>query len=506
LNDALTFARQILDWRFLTVLGTLLLVGLKAPVRFLAPFRSVRFNIGLFAVIAFASAIGTFLPQNKPAAESFGKVVGWFGPSWGPKVGDLFDTLGFFNIYHTWWFGGLFALMAFDVIACNLRRLPALPYGPVADKEMTPADLLARADQRAAFVSPKNVGETEAALLTWLQSKRMAVKTGGVRLSGAAAGGQILFAAKHRIQRWGDFILHVSIVAVLAGGLLGALLGFEEELPLFEGKTLTLKHRPYNVTLHDFDIEYYRTTGAPSLFASDLEVTENGRVLARKRIIVNDPLDLHGVRFYQASWGMAYEFRAAKLVVAGRIVELKPGVVTPLDGAPFSLRANIFYPTFGLDARGDATNVNFEGHNPALQIDFLEKGEIKGRIWLLKKRPDLAFRITDGAHVARMPPPPLRLLDVDPILFSGVKVGYDPGAKVFWFGAVTLLTGLCLHFYWHQRRLRFVVTPRGAGADVAVGVWTSRAAADFQAEFQAWVAEMKIAVGANADVVKGASR
>ena len=68
--------------------------------------------------------------------------------------------------------------------------------------------------------------------------------------------------------------------------------------------------------LKKFDIEYYASTGAPSLYASDLVVKEGDKVVGQKRVIVNDPLDIHRVRFYQASWGMTEDFRSAKLFLA----------------------------------------------------------------------------------------------------------------------------------------------------------------------------------------------
>ena len=50
-----------------------------------------------------------------------------------------------------------------------------------------------------------------------------------------------------------------------------------------------MKNRPLDVTLTNFDIEYYKGTGSPSVYASNLVVQENGKEIARKRIVVNDP-------------------------------------------------------------------------------------------------------------------------------------------------------------------------------------------------------------------------
>ena len=224
-------------------------------------------------------------------------------------------------------------------------------------------------------------------------------------------------------------------------------------------------------------------------------MSENHRVIAKKRVIVNDPLDIHRVRFYQASWGMTEDFRSAKIAVAGREIDVKQGEIRPIEGTPFSLRANHFFPTFDIDPAGRPTSRDYEGRNPALQVDFLRGDKIEGRVWLLKQNPHVAFGMKDG-RVFRTAPPPFRFLDIDPILFSGIQVGYDPGAPIFWFGAIVLLIGLSGHFYLHQRRLRLLVVPNGEGSRVFVGGWNSRAPQDFQAEFTSWVAGLSTAIAA----------
>ncbi|MBI4347110.1 MAG: cytochrome c biogenesis protein ResB [Elusimicrobia bacterium] len=89
---------------------------------YLRLFRSVRFNIFLFVVIAVASAVGTLLPQVSETPE---KVEQWMlaHPAWG----KLFEGLGLFHLYESWWYLALLALMAFDIIVCKLASAPPDP-------------------------------------------------------------------------------------------------------------------------------------------------------------------------------------------------------------------------------------------------------------------------------------------------------------------------------------------------------------------------------------------
>jgi cytochrome c biogenesis protein len=446
--DILLVLTHLFSWKFFSILAALIALGLALPERHTRLFRSVRFNIYLFTAIAIASSVGTFLPTEQAAKE----------------------------IYHAWWFCGMLALMAFDVVACKLRGIPGQP----AKAERW----LASSKMRSEFVTALAPAEALTRVRAFFSSKNLQAE------SVPRDDRSVVQVGWHRIQRWGDFILHVSIVVALAGALMGAIYGFEEMLPIEEGATLHMKNRPLDVTLTKFDVEYYKGTGAPSLYASDLRVEKDGKELARKRIVVNDPLDIKRLRFYQASWGMTTNFRSATLHVAGQNLVLKQNEIVPIPGTELAVRGNEFLPSFNLDPAGRATTTDYEGKNPALQIDFLVKNAVKARVWLQKDNPHEAFQI-QADRLVPAAPPPFFLVDVDPVLFSGIQAGFDPGAPLFWFGSIWLLVGLCMHFYLHQRRLRVELVPFEGRTRVTIIGWNSRIPADFDRDFRSWAGQIK---------------
>lgn len=456
MKDLLLVFQYLLNWKFLAALILLLTLGWRLPPSFTKPFRSVRFNVWLFLLIAAVSAFGTFFPQ--------------------------------YDLYHSWWFAGLLVLMAFDVVVCKLRTWPGSGTRHAAKISVDPDTWLSKMRHRAEIESSHPVVQTGDKVREWLRRKKLAWSEERADMEKK----NILFftASRHTIQKWGDFILHVSIVVVLAGNLMGAMFGFEESLPVEEGGRLRMSNRPYEVALDNFDIEYYRSTGAPSLYASDLSVYENGHKIAQKRIVVNDPLDIGRVRFYQASWGMTTKFRSVRLRLASREFTVLPNEILDIPGTPLSVRVNRFLPTFAIDSQGKAVTADYQGNNPAVQIDFLEKGKVRVSLWILRNRPEQAFQIGPNG-LSRTSPPPFQLLSVDPVLFSGIQVGYDPGAPLFWFGALWLLAGLGMHFYLHQRRLRIVVERTGHHAKIRLGGWNSRTTEDFNREFMNWTSELE---------------
>jgi cytochrome c biogenesis protein len=386
------------------------------------------------------------------------------------------------------------ALMAFDVVVCKLKVGPSAPLGETRERRFEDEnDLIHQvkiAPLKTLIESPMNSTLVVRATRDWLLKEGLRFKEVFHSLKAENRAGTLFIAGRHGFQRWGDFFLHISIVVILAGSLLGAMFGFEEILPIAEGETVQMKNRPYEVTLDDFDIEYYRSTGAPSLYASKITVKEKGAVIGRKRIIVNDPLDIDRVRFYQASWGMTTEFRSATLVLAGREFHLGPKHIVQIPGTTLSVRANQFLPSFDINELGQPVTMDYQGVNPAVQMDFFKDNRLQVRLWLLKRNPEMSLRFREG-RLEKTSPPPFRLMEVDPVLFSGIQVGYDPGAPVFWLGSITLLIGLGVHFYFHQRRIKILILPDKTRSMIWVGGWNSRTPEDFQNEFKKWTSDLK---------------
>jgi cytochrome c biogenesis protein len=75
---------------------------------------------------------------------------------------------------------------------------------------------------------------------------------------------------------------------------------------------------------------------------------------------------------------------------------------------------------------------------------------------------------------------------VDPILFSGVQVSYDPGYPVIFTGVILMLFGLGALFYLHQRRVMVFIRPhtKDSEARVDVGGWSSRGEKEYAREFK----------------------
>jgi len=472
----------------------------------LALFRSIRFNLLLFALILSASALGTFVPQLGEAPQK----VDAFAASH-PFWARAFEWLGLFDLYHAPWFIALLALMAFDVAACKLYNAP-----PDADLGL-PREMVENEEDRVEALSGKPYRATFAARgSTSLTTGAEDLLDGAARiLRGRGYSAAVLpgaaphvLGSRQRLQRWGSYFAHIGLVVLLAGTLLKALFGFEEMLPVMEGGSKVMKHRPWEVHVDKFDVQYYAGTATPKRFSSDIRVydktgttnaLEEGELLAEKRILVNEPVSLPGahglgmVRLYQASWGATGMVRSATLAVGDKTLEIPMGAKVRLPGTAIEVSADVMMPDFTVSAENRAETLSLEPVNPAVKVTFYKDGQPTAPLWLVQNFPEAVFVEDEKGILHQGPRPPFRLAAVDPMLFSGLQIAYDPGIPVLYGGFAMFMAGLCALFYMHRRKV-WVWVVEGAPPRLVVGGWSSRRDA-FHGEFTELVGALRAELG-----------
>ena len=93
---------------------------------------SVKLAVVLLIILAIVSVIGTLIAQNE-APEQYLR-------EYSQATVNLFETLGFFDMYHTWWFVFLLFLLTANLTVCTLDRFPhtwkviTAPLKPLGDE------------------------------------------------------------------------------------------------------------------------------------------------------------------------------------------------------------------------------------------------------------------------------------------------------------------------------------------------------------------------------------
>ncbi|MEI2417152.1 cytochrome c biogenesis protein ResB [Orrella sp. JC864] len=341
---------------------------------------SMRFAVSLLMFICVASVIGTVLAQNRPASN----YIDQFGPFWF----ELFDKFSIWHVYNSWWFLLIMAFLVVSTSVCLMRNTPKMLQDARSFREYVRASSLRAFPHRAQADTGLDVPAT-------VQRLRQLLARQGYAVRERRDGDSVMLAAKRGSgNRLGYIFAHASIVIICVGGLFDSelpvrmqvWLGGKQPLtenmliadvpasgrlsadnPSFRANVLVpeqgrisnavvlvgdgalVQPLPFTLTLKKFIVDYY-STGMPSRFASEVQVTdpEDGRTFDAT-IEVNEPLRYKGVTVYQSS----FDDGGSRVVLTGR----------PLSGPrDFS---------FEVDGKvGQSSPVSLGDTGQALQLDI----------------------------------------------------------------------------------------------------------------------------------------
>ena len=294
---------------------------------------SMRFAISLLTIISIASVIGTVLKQNEPMPN----YVNQFGPFWF----EIFDKLGLYNVYSSWWFLVILVVLIVSTALCVVRNTPKMLRDMRSWRENVRVESLRNFHHKADWQAP--LARAELAEQSALRLRHAGYATRIVEKDGAV----LVSAKKGAGNKFGYIFAHTSIIVILLGGMLDSELpvrvqqwffgktpftgsGVIAEIPaqhrlstsnpsfrgntaIAEGQTshtailnqpsgVLVQELPFGIELKKFHIEFY-STGMPKLFASDVVVhdLENGHKF-ESTIKVNHPLIYKGIAVYQSSF------------------------------------------------------------------------------------------------------------------------------------------------------------------------------------------------------------
>jgi len=398
-------------------------------------FCSLKLTLSLLISLALTSIIGTVLPQGQLPPEYVAQISQ-------TKL-QLYSRLGFFDMYHSWWFITLLYIFSLNLISCSIKRLPHV------FKFVTEPTLVLPDSMRNSF-------------------KKEITFSGGIdkgreRLSeflGAAFAPPVatehngefyLFAQKNAWCRLGVYVVHFSILVIFVGAIIGSLSGYKGFVNIVEGTSVNAFERQngqqmplgFEVLCEKFNVDKY-ANGAPKEFRSILTILENGRPVpgySQVKVIVNDPLTYKGITFYQSSYGQANEpsgfFFTVRQRDSGKTEQilLRPGIETALpDGSSVAIVNLTDNPEEGMAA---VLGVRVKGEAPKyfkVLKNFPTMDEMRGDNLVF------TFNGTDAKQ------------------YTGLQVAKDPGVWVVWLGCTLMVIGIGVAFFMSHKRVWVVVS------------------------------------------------
>ncbi len=253
---------------------------------------SIRLTVFLLLILAAVAVIGTVLPQDQPA----GYYVSSFGKTWGA----IFSRAGLTTIYFSIWFLAPISLLALNILACLVHGLPQ-----ALRRSLRPLTFEAALGlpERDKLKWPK--GSDPRGLVAGILRREL-----GRTRHQALTDQDVYFHEKGRFRPLGPYLVHIALLCILIGGLIGKFWGIEGTLPVLQGETAeafrvgnTQVPLNFQVRLDRFQVLYYADSPMPKEFRSDLTFLKDGKEEMKAVCRVNDPVSFGGLTFYQASYG-----------------------------------------------------------------------------------------------------------------------------------------------------------------------------------------------------------
>ncbi|MGM0899944.1 MAG: cytochrome c biogenesis protein ResB [Bacillota bacterium] len=432
-------------------------------------FSSVKVGVWLIVITLLASIFGTilpqvmYIPQNIPAIQHYENEYGWFG--------RLYYELGFHDLYSSWWYLLLIALIGVSLVICSLDRVIPLYRALNNQRVARHEGFLKRQRLYGISEAPQNQ-EMVATLIENMKSKRYKIRE---------ENGNIL-AEKNRFARWGPYINHIGLIIFLLGGMLRFVPGMyvDETLWLREGETKTIPATDgqYYLENNQFIVELYdkekdgevfgqaldRAGGVVKTYQANVTLYEKqGESVPGEQpelekvrdaeIRVNEPLKIDGLALYQVDYKLN-ELHKMTFTLQSKETEEEFGEIQ-IDlnnpekqydlGDGYSVEVKSYFPDFEFNEDGEPSTKSRVPNNPAFVFEMTAPDKPEGEVSFVAIQETIeplgdneykmAFKAVETKNV------------------SGLTVRKDSTLWFLGLGGIIFMIGVAQGSYWNHRRI-----------------------------------------------------
>ncbi|WP_250506702.1 cytochrome c biogenesis protein ResB [Bowdeniella massiliensis] len=397
-------------------------------------------TVGLLLILAMAvvTLLGTIITQAPGSTLATAEGAEHFLTEMRPRYGgwtSILYHLGFFNIYTSWLFLIITALLAISIIACTVHRIPQLWQRATRPRTHVSGAFFTHARYRAELPAEGDAASVLAAL-----DEAAAAK--GLRVVADEKDPHARYLDKNRWGPFGTVAAHASFVIILAAFAISSLAGIDEQLTVPVGSSVPVGHDSGLTLAAESFTESFYDDGSPSDYVSHLRVLDGDAVVAEQDVRVNSPLKYGGFSFHQAFYGIAADLRIVdedgseiyagsvplrftsedKMNSIGRIDLPEAGidviVVTPASGRadspiPAGTAVIEMYPT---------------GQTQPLDVKPVTQGQeaaVAGKTVTFERERQ----------------------------YTGINLRQDPGTWWMWIGSILLVGGSLMTFGMRHRRI-----------------------------------------------------
>jgi cytochrome c biogenesis protein len=430
-------------------------------------FSSVKVGVWLIVITLVASAAGTILPQEMyipptmPAEEYYEDQYGWFG--------KLYFVLGFNNLYSSWWYLILIAMIGISLVICSLDRVVPLYKALKAQRVTRHEGFLKR--QRLFGISENGDQQDLASVKERLKSKRYHVRE---------ENGDLL-AEKGRFSRWGPYVNHVGLIIFLIGGMLRFVPGMyiDKVLWLREGETKVVPETDgqYYVANDKFILENYDKekdkTFEAAIDRAGMVVKnyQTNAVLYKRvgpaipgekpelekvkehKIKVNQPLKFESFALYQVDYKLdelnTMSFSLTNKATGNTFGDIKINLYDPNPkydlGNGYAVEVLSFFPDFEFGSDGEPTTKSRIPNNPAFVFKMISPEVPKGETSFVAIQQTIE-PLGDNQYK-------MAFKGVETKNVTALTVRKDLTIWIIILGGILFMIGVIQGAYWNHRRI-----------------------------------------------------
>jgi cytochrome c biogenesis protein len=441
--------------------------------RLLNLLSSVRFGVTMLILLAIASMIGMLIMQS--SVDGFDKYFVNLTPS--QKL--LGGWLGFFDIYHSWYFNALLLILSLNIVLASIERFP----GAWVYIKRPKLDVVAAWLRKQPVNSTVEMrAESRAALTERIASASRSV---GFKPIVTEKGTRtFILAQRGTWNRLGAYAVHVALLTIFFGGFMTAQFGrtgsmwlkpgaasgemSETVFKIEDGKTFRLDQSkaalPFQVVCTDIRQELIRKDGpitADNTIDWLTEIKIKDETGEHKALVhMNRPYDYRGYRFFQASFQNFGSARNIKLRLTPEAGGAPLEVAIPRDGStelPDGTRIDFadFQPDFQMEG-SNVGSQSGEYNNPAAILNVTTPAGERSRAFAF------AQELPSGAPIGRAAAGyKFRLADYEKVPEAHMlSIQRDPGTTIFYVGSGLLFITLSAVFFFSHQRVWAIIEER----------------------------------------------
>ena len=432
---------------------------------FLILFSNVLFAVSLFAVWGLFTLIGVVVDQGKDAS--------FYWENYTPILARIVLRLHLDNIYHSPAYIAIIGLILTSLTVATFRRVIPARLPPLRAVKIEHIPLHASFDVQGDEADVRERIARFFAARGWQIRRR------------EFGGDEWTFVDKHNWARRGVLVAHVGFVIIAAGTTIYWATGYSGQFSVLSGQTATIPQSGARIALERFDFRVQPIATKTGIVYQPVDYVSNARVtgkdgIAHEAVIrVNQPYDADGVKIYQATYGFGMTFvltRNGRPVAGPPAAPIKEGEAFPIAGTSRAIEYRQFVGT--IDRRTGQPGPDPRPNDPGVIIEAFDGDQPLGSALIpLGKTLDL------GAGFA--------LEAKQYTLYSGFQYRYDPGIPLVLIGALVLLAGLCISFYFLPARLYVRLAGEGRSWNVGIAATTVKGYDIFADRFRDIVTALK---------------